>query len=135
MNRAIVFAALAAALPAAAQSSSGWTEYRPATTFFTTGYQMSQPIGDLHTYADSSFRGLTFDGRSLLTKSISAGLRFFWNRYYKADPQPVQSLGSNATISGPVFHFADQFALEGTVHYYFGNSHDATVLPYAGFGI
>ena len=138
MNRAIAplaLAAVLAAFPAAAQSS-GWTEYRPNTTFFTTGYQMSQPIGGLGDYAGASFRGLIFDGRSMLNKNLSAGLRFFWNRYNKTENLVVQSTSTGGTVSGPTFHFADQFALEATGHYYLGGgSHDALAVPYFGVGI
>jgi hypothetical protein len=137
MNRAIAALALAAvfaAFPAAAQSS-GWTQYKPNSTFFTTGYQMSQPIGDLGSYAGPSFRGLIFDGRSMLTKNMSAGLRFFWNRYNKTDSLVTQTTNSGGTVSGPVYHFADQFALEATGHYYFGGGPDSMILPYAGVGI
>ncbi len=139
MTRARILSALGAllllgALPASAQST-GWTEYRPNSTLFTMGYQMAQPIGGLHDYIDAaSFRGVTFDWRSRLAKDFSAGLRFNWNRFNQDWSNLQLTTQTGGTLSGPVFRYADQFALEGIVHYYFGGS-DKMITPYLGVGI
>ncbi|MGZ3481273.1 MAG: hypothetical protein ACXU81_13040, partial [Myxococcaceae bacterium] len=125
---------LLGALPASAQYS-GWTEYRPASTLFTMGYQMAQPIGGLHDYIGAaSFRGVTFDWRSMLTKDFSGGIRFNWNRFNETFPLLTQTTSTGGTLSAPVFRYADQFALEGIAHYYFGGS-DSAFTPYLGVGI
>jgi len=142
MNRAIAIAAFAAALAAGpASAQSGWSEYRPSTTFFTTGYQMSQPIGGLKDYADPSFRGFVFDHRSMVTKGMSLGVRFDWNRYNKTDLNATQTRESTTpgaipgTLTGPVFHFADQFALQGTFHWYPFGGPEQQWSPYLGVGL
>src|SRR5262244_84938 len=122
MNRAYASAALAAlalaALPASAQSS-GWTEYRPAKTLFTMGYQMSQPLGNFHDYiGSSSFRGFTFDWRSMLSKNFSGGLRFNWNRYNESFSNVTEQTNTGGTVTGPTFHYADQFGIQAIGHYY-----------------
>jgi hypothetical protein len=139
MNRAYASAALAAAflaaLPASAQSS-GWTEYHPKKTLFTMGYQMSQPLGSFHDYiGSSSFRGFTFDWRSLLTKSFSGGLRFNWNRYNDTQQNVSQTTSSGGTITGPVFHYADQFAIQAIGHYYIDTGPESIFVPFLGVGL
>ena len=141
MNHAHVPAALVALLlaasPAFAQTvASGWTEYHPQQTLFTMGYQMSQPIGSLHGYVDSaSFRGFTFDWRSLLTKQFSGGVRFAWNRYNQSFPDFTQTTTTGGTLSSPVYRYADQFAVEAIGHYYLDTGPDSRFLPFLGVGI
>ncbi len=140
MNRVRTLSALGALLllgawPASAQYTGGWTEYRPASTLFTMGYQMSQPLGQLHDYIDSaSFRGVTFDWRSKVAKDFSAGLRFNWNRFNQTFSNLTMATTTGGTLTAPVFRYADQFALEGIAHYYFGGS-DSIFTPYLGVGI
>jgi opacity protein-like surface antigen len=145
MNRTRILSLLAASLllgawPASAQyastsSQAGWTTYRPASTIFTAGYQMAQSIGSLHSnYIDSaSFRGAIFDWRSMLTETISAGLRFNWNRFNQTFDNLSVTTPSGGTATGPVFRYEDQFAIEAIAHYYFAGSEMLT--PFAGFGI
>ena len=139
MTRARILSAFAAllllgALPASAQYN-GWTEYRPASTLFTMGYQMAQPIGGLHDYiSDASFRGVTFDWRSRLAKDFSAGLRFNWNRFNQTSSNLNLTTQTGGTLSGPVFRYHDQFAIEAIGHYYFGKP-ESTFMPYLGVGL
>jgi len=141
MNRALATTALLSAAllissPAAAEPA-GWTDYHPSRTLFSTGWQISQPLGSLHDYVGStSFRGLTFDFRSMVVPDISVGLRFSWNRYNENQAQVQQQTSSGGTISGPVFHYADQFGLTAIGHYYFGDKRrDTTFVPYVGLGL
>jgi len=139
MNRTYVCAALAAvalaAWPASAQSS-GWTEYRPAKTLFTMGYQMSQPLGNFHDYiGSSSFRGFTFDWRSMLSKNFSGGLRFNWNRYNESYSNVTETTTGGGTVTGPTFHYADQFAIQAIGHYYFDTGSESRFVPFLGIGL
>jgi hypothetical protein len=137
MNRVIAPAALAAVLfawPASAQQSAGWTEYRPNKTLFTMGYQMSQPLGSFGDYAGASYRGLTFDWQSLIAGKFSAGIRFNWNRYNKEEFS-TQTTTSGGTLTGPVFRYADQFALQAVGHYFIDTGRDSIFLPYLGIGL
>jgi len=139
MNRAYAPAALAAlvlaALPASAQSS-GWTEYHPSKTLFTVGYQMSQPLGSFHDYiGSSSFRGVSFDWRSVLGRSFSAGLRFNWNRYNESQSNVTQTTSTGGTLTGPVFRYADQFAIQAIGHYYIDTGPESIFRPFLGIGL
>ena len=139
MNRARIMSVLAVplllgALPASAQYS-GWTEYRPASTLFTLGYQIAQPIGSLHGYIDStSFRGVMFDWRSKVYKDVTVGLRFSWNRFSEEFSSVTQTTSSGGTLQGPLFRFMDQLPLEAIVHYYIDTGSEL-ITPYVGFGI
>ena len=139
MNRFRVLPALAALLLLAARPASAqyqdWTNYRPSSTLFTIGWQMAQPIGGLHDYTPSaSFRGFTMDWRSLVMKNVSLGLRFNWNRFNTTFDNLTQQTQTGGTLSGPVFRYADQFALEGVAHYYFGMG-SGIFLPFIGVGL
>ncbi|HWE22963.1 MAG TPA: hypothetical protein VG496_03385 [Myxococcales bacterium] len=137
MNRVIGSAALAlflAAWPSSAQYS-GWQEYRPSSTLFTVGYQMSQPVGSFNDYiSSSSFRGFTFDWRSVLKQNFSAGLRFNWNRYDQTESLVTTTNANNRTVSGPTYHYADQFAIQAIGHYYFDTG-PSMFVPYLGVGL
>src|SRR3954467_5913404 len=141
MNRALIptaFAALLlAASPAHAQyDSSGWTDYRPSQSMFTMAYQMAQPVGGLHDYIGSpSFRGLTFDWQSLLTKSFGGGMRFTWNRFNETISNLSQTTNTGGTISGPVFRYADQFAVEAGGRYFLDMGRDSIFGPFLGVGL
>ena len=139
MTRARILPALAAlvllgAWPASAQYN-GWTEYKPNSTLFTMGYQMSQPMGGLHDYIGAaSFRGVAFDWRSMLNKVFSGGIRFTWNRFNETTSNMTLQTQTGGTLSGPVFRYADQFALEGVAHYYLDTG-SSTFSPFLGVGI
>ncbi|HWE23824.1 MAG TPA: hypothetical protein VG496_07770 [Myxococcales bacterium] len=130
-----VLAVLLAAWPASAQYS-GWSEYKPQSTLFTVGYQMSQPVGSFHDYiSSSSFRGFTFDWRSMLKQNFSAGLRFNWNRYDQSESLvTTTNTTNNRTTSGPTYHYADQFAIQAVGHFYFDTG-PSIFTPYLGVGL
>jgi outer membrane protein W len=143
MTRSYATAALAAlllaALPAAAQyDTGGWTDYRPSKTLFNMGWQMSQPIGNFHNnyITGTSFRGFTFDWRSILQKSFSAGVRFNWNRYSNSLSNLVTTTPQGGALTGPAYRYADQFAVSAIAHYYFDKGDPDTLLkPYLGLGL
>ena len=140
MSRSAIVSALAAvlllgSLPAAAQYH-GWTEYRPTSTLFNVGYQMAQPVGGLKDYIGAaSFRGFTFDWRSRLFKDVSAGLRFNWNRFNETFPDLTATTATGGTLSGPVFRYMDQFAVQAIGHYYFNRGEESMFIPYLGVGL
>jgi len=142
MTRSYATAALAALLlaawPASAQyDTGGWTNYRPSKTLFNMGWQMSQPIGNFNNnyITGTSFRGFTFDWRSILGKSFSAGVRFNWNRYSNSLSNLVTTAPSGGTLTGPAYRYADQFAVSAIGHYYFDRGGDNFLLPYLGLGL
>ncbi len=143
MTRSHATAALAALLlaawPASAQyDTGGWTNYRPSKTLFNVGWQMSQPIGNFHNnyITGTSFRGFTFDWRSIVQKSFSAGVRFNWNRYTNSLSNINATTPAGGTLTGPAFRYADQFAVSAIGHYYFDTGGgDSLLLPYVGLGL
>jgi hypothetical protein len=141
VNRTFAILALAAtavvARPAAAQNTE-WLNYSPSRTLFTAGYQISQPIGSFHDYLSStSFRGVTFDWRNMLSKTFSAGIRFNWNRWNENIDLATASVGpgGTGTVTGPIFRYAEQFGIQAIGHYYFDTGRDSLFTPFLGIGL
>jgi hypothetical protein len=140
MNRAPAAAALAALLlaawPASAQYDGWTTDYHPNKSLFTLGYQMSQPLGSFHDYISSaSFRGFTFDWRSLFVKDFGAGVRFTWNRYNESTAQTTLTTSTGGTLTAPLFRYADQFAVEAIGTYFFNMGSNSMFNPFLTVGI
>jgi len=140
MNRALAPAALAALVLAASPASAqydGWTtDYHPNKSLFTLGYVMSQPLGSFHDYISSaSFRGFTFDWRSLFVKDFAAGLRFTWNRYNQSTAETSLSTAGGGTLTAPLFRYADQFAVEAVGTYFINTGPTSMFTPFLTVGI
>jgi hypothetical protein len=129
---AAVFGALLAAGGAGAQD---FASYRPKQSMYILNYEVSAPVGDFHDnfVSNTSWRGIGFEGRSFVKEKISVGLGFDFNRYDQTYSLITQTTGNGGTISGPVYRYADQFALKGLLHYYILDQGFAQ--PYVGVGL
>lgn len=126
---------LAALLGAAGAARAQWYEtYRPHESMYLFNYEISTGVGSFNDnfISDTSYRGFGFEGRSMVRDRVSVGLGFDFNRYSQTDSLITQPTQTGGTISGPVYRYADQFALKGLVHTYFG---EGALRPYAGVGI
>ena len=129
--RAAVVGALLAAGAAQAQS---WDTYRPKESLNFFNYEMSLPVGSFNDkfISETSFRGFGFDARSMMNDHFSVGIGIDWNRYQQTYDQKSLDLGGGNVLSGPVYRYADQFALTGLLH---GYLRQGIFLPYAGLRI
>ena len=129
--RAAVVGALLVAGTARAQD---FTSYKPRQSMYILNYEISGAVGKFEDYvSDTSWRGMSFEGRSFLNDRLSVGFGFNFNRYSETFSLLEQTTPSGGTLSGPVYRYADQFALKGLVHGYLLRG--GVVEPYAGVGI
>jgi hypothetical protein len=132
--RAVVVGALLAAGSAHAQSQ--WYEtYKPHQSLYLFNYEVSSAVGSFSDkfISETSWRGIGFEGRSMVRDNISIGLGFDFNRYSQTHSLLTQQTNSGGTISGPVYRYADQFAFKGLIHGYLRSG--GAVRPYLGVGL
>jgi hypothetical protein len=127
-------AAAAALLAATAAHAQSIQTYRPVKSLYMLNWEASWAVGSFaDDYIDEwSYRGLSFESRSMVREGLSAGIGFTYNRYEQTYSNIVQANPGGGTVSGPVYRFADQFAIKALVHKYFGRG---SLLPYLGVGI
>jgi hypothetical protein len=130
--RAAVVGALLAAGVAGAQD---FATYRPKQSMYILNYEVSAPVGDFHDnyISNTSWRGIGFEGRSWVAQKISVGIGFDFSRYDQTYSLVTAPVGNGGTLSGPVYRYADQFALKGLVHYYILDQ--GLLQPYLGVGL
>ncbi|HUL59723.1 MAG TPA: hypothetical protein VLU43_10630 [Anaeromyxobacteraceae bacterium] len=136
MRTAIVRIAVAAALlTGTARADEAWmttSSYRPDQTLWILNWEIAGPIGSFANYIDStSLRGFSLEGRSFVSKNVSVGLSFSWNRFEQSFDK-VSIPITNGTATGPVYRYSDMFGIRGLAHYYFSTG---ALQPYVGVGI
>jgi hypothetical protein len=131
--RAVVVGALLAAGAAEAQGYS-YSTYRPRESMYMFNYEMSSALGSFSDdfIDETSWRGFSFEGRSMVRENLSVGIGFTYNRYDQTYSNLTLTTDSGGTLSGPVYRYADQFAIKGLVHMYL---RPGAVRPYLGVGI
>ncbi len=130
--RMVVVGAL---LAVAGAADAQWYEtYRPRESIYIFNYEVSNAVGSFSDkfIDETSWRGFGFEGRSMVRDRLSVGLGFDFNRFSQTHSLITQPAGNGGTISGPVYRYADQFALKALFHMYFSSS---ALRPYAGVGI
>ncbi len=126
---------IGALLAVAGAADAQWYDtYRPRESIYIFNYEMSNALGSFSDkFIDAtSWRGFGFEGRSMIRDRISVGLGFDFNRYSQTHSMLTASAGNGGTISGPVYRYADQFAIKALLHAYFSGG---PLRPYAGLGI
>jgi len=137
MRTAITGSIVALALLAAGavRADEAWVStgsYRPSATMWLLNWEIAGPIGDFGKYiSDTSLRGFSVEGRSFVKENLTVGGSFSWNRYQQTYSSLTVPVG-NGVATGPVYRYADMFALRALVHYYFGKGN---LQPYLGAGI
>jgi outer membrane protein W len=107
--------------------------YRPDKSIWTMNWEIAQPIGDFTNYIDqTSLSGFSLESRSMVRNNLSAGISFSYNRFDQTYPNLQQTTGTT-TVTGPVFRYADMFAVRVLGHYYFLQG--KMIQPYLGGGI
>jgi hypothetical protein len=135
MKTIIARAALVAALLAAGVADAqDYKTYKPSESMFIVNYEIGLPIGDFRDFIDdTSWRGFSFEGRSMVRPKLSVGLGFNWNRYDQTfSLLSVSPSTGGGTLSGPVYRYADALAVKGLLHYYL---REGPLRPYLGVGL
>jgi hypothetical protein len=135
MRKMIARAAVIGALFAAGAADAQWYEtYKPHESLYMFNYEVSSAVGSFSDdyISETSWRGFGFEGRSMVRDNVSVGLGFDFNRYSQTYSLLTQPTDSGGTLSGPVYRYADQFAMKGLVHAYL---RPGAVRPYLGVGI
>ena len=135
MKTMILKAAVVGALLAAgAAHAQGFETYRPRQTMTMFNYEMSSAVGSFSDdfVSDTSWRGFSFEARSMVKERLSAGISFTYNRFDQTYSNLTLDRPNGGTISGPVYRYSDQLAVKGLLHAYFS---DGPIQPYAGVGI
>ncbi len=132
--KTILRIAVIGALLAAGSARAQWYEtYKPRESLYLFNYEVSSAVGSFNDYINStSWRGFGFEGRSMVRDNVSVGLGFDFNRYSQEYSMLSQTVGTGGTISGPVYRYADQFALKALFHAYL---RPGAVRPYLGVGL
>jgi opacity protein-like surface antigen len=107
--------------------------YRPDRSLWTMNWEIAAPIAGFADYIDrTSLTGISIESRSMVGRSYSAGLSFSYNRFAQTDPA-FQRVSGTSTVTGPLYTYADLFAVRATAHYYFLEG--SMLQPYVGGGI
>ncbi|MEW5741244.1 MAG: acyloxyacyl hydrolase [Myxococcota bacterium] len=142
MKRALFVFALTTALPAAAQIAPGAVSFEPRErdrdfrrydTIWNFTYELGGGLGSFHEYISAvSPVGFNLEGRSKVTRRLSVGLTFGFNRYSQTTDLATLPLDNGGTASGPLYRYAHFLSPRLTVHYYLL---DQSVQPYVGAGL
>lgn len=132
--KTILRIAVIGALLAAGSARAQWYDtYKPRESLYMFNYEVSSPTGSFGDYInDTSWRGFGFEGRSMVRDNMSVGLGFDFNRFSQEYALLTQGTTGGGTISGPVYRYADQFAIKGLFHTYL---RPGNVRPYLGVGL
>jgi opacity protein-like surface antigen len=138
----LVRAVLAVVLLCGATAEAQYTPRRSiqgfeqGETLFALNYEISAPIGDFKNYLSNwSFRGFSGEGRYMATNRLSFGASFSWNRWEQTNTNAnvaINSSGFSGSITGPLYRYADMFAVRALAHYYLM---EGPIQPYLGVGI
>jgi len=96
-------------------------------------YSMGFGAGEMHDFISApSFRGFTFDYRSMVRSNVGVGVDIGWNVFYDEMPDGVYEY-QNITYAGKQWRYSNHWPILGAVDYYL--KPDATVVPYFGLGM
>lgn len=103
------------------------------TAAWNANYIVALPMGDTKEWIDNtSFRGVSIDGRSFVDDNFSIGGTIAWQSFYKKIEDHTISL-PNADIYGTQFRYINSFNVTFDAHYYVGEPY--SIRPYIGAGV
>ena len=95
-------------------------------------YSVGFGTGDMHDYiGNTSWRGFTFDYRSMVQSNLGVGLDMGWNVFYEEMPDAVYEY-ENVTYSGKQWRYSNHFPVLLAADYYVRKGE--MVSAYAGLG-
>jgi len=103
------------------------------TNLTSLQYSIGFGTGDMKDYiSPASFRGFTFDYRSLVQPKVGVGIELGWNVFYDEMPDDVYEY-NNFTYSGKQWRYSNHFPMLAAADYYF--KPDGQISGFAGLGI
>lgn len=127
-------AMVCALLAAGTAQAQGYRTYRPSGSLYNLNYEVATPIGAFSDrfIKNTSWRGLSFESLAELDPQLAAGISFNFNRFSQTYPRVVTTNSFGGTLSGPVYNYADQFAVKGLIR---GFLAPGPIRPYVGLGV
>jgi len=102
-------------------------------SMFNVNYSIAVPTGESREYIEeTSFRGVSFEGRAFIVDNFSVGGYIGWNVFNEVIPDADYS-GNGVDLHGTQYRFLNMMPMQVISHFYFGNFEGVT--PYAGAGI
>jgi hypothetical protein len=102
-------------------------------SFTSFQYSVGFGTGNMHDFiSPASFRGFTFDFRSMVSANIGVGVDLGWNVFYDEMPDGVYEY-QNVTYAGKQWRYSNHWPILGAVNYFV--KPDANVVPYFGLGL
>jgi opacity protein-like surface antigen len=96
-------------------------------------YSIGFGTGDLGDYiTQPSFRGFTFDYRSVVNENVGVGLEFAWNVFYQQEDFGTYTK-ENLSLTGKQWRYNNQLPMLVAADYYL--SPGETFNPFVGLGI
>jgi outer membrane protein len=142
MTRALLLLLVLGSSAASAQIAPGAIRFEPVEkdrdfrrydTIWNFTYELGGAIGSFQQYISAvSPIGFNLEGRSKVTKHLSVGLAFGYNKYAQTSEMATIPLDNGGTASGPLYRYAHFLSPRITTHYYFL---DQSVQPYVGVGV
>jgi hypothetical protein len=101
---------------------------------YTINYTMSFPTGETSDFiGESSFRGMSFDGRAFINDNISLGGHINWSTFYEKIPETTY-VDDTKAATGTQFRYLNAVPILFVAHYY--TDEDAYYSRfYAGLGV
>ncbi|MGC3999299.1 MAG: hypothetical protein QM767_18410 [Anaeromyxobacter sp.] len=123
---------LGALLAAGAARAQDYRSYRPQQSLYIFNYEISKGVGSFGDFIDAtSYRGFSFEARSMVRDSFSAGIGVTWNRFDQT-VDATRTYPNGGQLTGPSYRYADQLAIKGLFHAYLGQG---ALRPYLGVGL
>lgn len=103
-------------------------------SMFNLNYSMAVPMSETSDYiGNTSFRGVSFEGRAFLNDNISVGGYIGWNVFDETKHNANFS-GNGVDVHGTQFRFLNVLPIQVIGHYYIGGEFDR-ITPYVGLGV
>lgn len=120
----VAAAALVVGIAGEAQAQEEW--------FWGGSYSTALPLGNTKDFNEGfSFRGVTVEGRKIVTENFSTGLSFGWHVLNDRRTGTVEL--ENSAVNGTFFTYTNSFPIFLNAHFYAGER--GRVRPYLGLNV
>lgn len=102
-------------------------------SLFNINYSIGLPMGSSSDYiGETSFRGMSFEGRAFMTDNLSVGGYIGWN-VFNETLRDKDYAGDGVDVHGTQYRYLNTLPMQVTAHYYLKNFEG--VNPYIGIGV